>query len=392
LLRRETDKNIRSIRSISRQADGMTGVRRNPADPSPPLISVVVPCYNEEHTLNVLHRALSDAFSARSDIRYETIFVDDGSADGTPATLEKLASQDHHIVVVTLSRNFGHQAAIAAGLSSARGQAVIVCDADLQDTPAAMMMMIDRWLEGADVVYGVRNRKKISLIKRVAYFTFYRLLRLLADLEIPLDSGDFGLMDRKVVDAINSLPERNRFVRGLRAWVGYSQAPLAYDRPARQLGESKYSIPRLLHLALDGIFDFSTKPLLLIFYLGVASSLLSLAGFVFYLVYRIAGLTMFGRSPADVPGFTSLIMAIFFFGGVQLLAIGVLGEYIGRIYKEVKQRPNFIVKSARGPEKESSPSVICPAGPEERHVTRQSPRGFVQSLPGRMEKRSHSGE
>src|SRR5262249_20999626 len=152
---------------------------------------------------------------------------------------------------------------------------------------AAMMMMIDRWLEGADVVYGVRNRKKISLIKRVAYFMFYRLLRLLADLEIPLDSGDFGLMDRKVVDAINSLPERNRFVRGLRAWVGYSQAPLAYDRPARQLGESKYSIPRLLHLALDGIFDFSTKPLLLIFYLGVASSLLSLAGFMFYLVYRI---------------------------------------------------------------------------------------------------------
>jgi dolichol-phosphate mannosyltransferase len=327
----------------------------NQADPSLlPLISVVAPCYNEEHALGALHQALTDAFATRSDIRYELVFVDDGSADRTPQILEKLALEDHHIVVVTLSRNFGHQAAITAGLSSARGQAVIVCDADLQDTPEAMLKMIDRWLDGADVVYGVRSRRKASVAKRVMYFVFYRLLRMLAEFEIPLDSGDFGLMDRKLVDIINAFPERNRFVRGLRAWVGYAQAPLVYDRPPRQLGDSKYSFTRLLHLALDGIFDFSTKPLSLIFYLGMASSLLSFGGFIFYLIYRLAGFTIFGRSPADVPGFTSLILAIFFLGGVQLLAIGVLGEYVGRIYREVKRRPNFIVKSARGAEKDAS--------------------------------------
>ena len=327
----------------------MTGIHRHSADPSrPPLISVIVPSHNEEDSLAALYRALTDALTARSDIRYEVIFVDDGSADCTPEILKRLASGDDHVVVVTLTRNFGHQAAITAGLAFAHGHAVILCDADLQDTPAAMMMMIDRWLMGADVVYGVRDRRKGSIVKRLTYWAFYRLLRLLAEIDIPLDSGDFGLMDRKVVDAINALPERNRFVRGLRAWVGYEQAPLAYDRPARQFGKTKYSITRLLHLALDGILDFSTKPLSLIFCLGVVSSLLSFAAFVFYVVYRLAGFTIFGRSPADVPGFTSLILAIFFLGGVQLLAIGVLGEYVGRIYKEVKRRPSFIVKDVKG--------------------------------------------
>jgi polyisoprenyl-phosphate glycosyltransferase len=185
----------------------------------------------------------------------------------------------------------------------------------------------------------------------LAYWVFYRLLKLLAETEIPLDSGDFGLMDRKVVDAINALPERNRFVRGLRAWVGYEQTPLAYDRPARQFGESKYSLARMLHLALDGIFDFSTKPLSLIFFLGVVSSLLSFTAFIFYVIYRLVGFTIFGRSPADVPGFSTLILAIFFLGGVQLLAIGVLGEYVGRIYREVKRRPSFIVKDVNGAQK-----------------------------------------
>jgi polyisoprenyl-phosphate glycosyltransferase len=327
----------------------MIGMHRNSADPTlPPLISVVVPCHNEEDSLGALYCVLTNALTARSDIRYEVIFVDDGSADRAPEILKRLASEDDHVVVVTLTRNFGHQAAITAGLTFAHGDAVILCDADLQDTPAAMMMMIDRWLTGADVVYGVRNRRKGSIVKRWTYWAFYRLLRLLAETDIPLDSGDFGLMDRKVVDAINALPERNRFVRGLRAWVGYEQAPLAYDRPARQFGETKYSITRLLHLALDGIFDFSTKPLSLIFCLGVVSSLLSFTAFVFYVIYRLAGFTIFGRSPADVPGFTSLILAIFFLGGVQLLAIGVLGEYVGRIYKEVKRRPSFIVKDMKG--------------------------------------------
>jgi dolichol-phosphate mannosyltransferase len=180
---------------------------------------------------------------------------------------------------------------------------------------------------------------------RIVYYGFYRLLRSLADTEIPADSGDFGLMDRKVVDAINGLPERNRFVRGLRAWVGYTQVPLFYERQPRAAGETKYSLGKLVRLAFDGIFDFSTKPLTAIFLLGLTSSFLSLAGFIFFLVHRILDFKIFGHSPADVPGMTSIVLAIFFLGGVQLLAIGVLGEYVGRVYAEVKRRPGFIVKS-----------------------------------------------
>jgi dolichol-phosphate mannosyltransferase len=180
---------------------------------------------------------------------------------------------------------------------------------------------------------------------RALYYGFYRLLRLFAETQIPADSGDFGLMDRKVVEAINALPERNRFLRGLRAWVGYTQVPLVYARDARVAGAPKYSLRKLMRLGFDGIFDFSTRPLTAIFFLGLMSSVLSLAGFVFFLLHRILKFNIFGHYPADVPGMTSIVLAIFFLGGVQLLAIGVLGEYVGRLYAEVKRRPSFIVKS-----------------------------------------------
>jgi polyisoprenyl-phosphate glycosyltransferase len=316
-----------------------------PGRAAQPLISIVVACYNEEATLRALYDALTAAFAKCVDLRCEFVLIDDGSRDRTAEFLAELALKDRRVTVVTLSRNFGQQAAFSAGLRQARGDAVILCDADLQDRPETMLRMIEHWRNGADVVYGVRVRRKESRIMRAAYFGFYRLLRLLSDTEIPVDSGDFGLMDRKVVDAINALPESNRFLRGLRAWVGYVQVPVVYERHERIAGESSYSLGKMIRLAFDGIFDFSTKPLTAIFVLGLTSSVLSLAGFIFFLLHRSIGFKIFGHSPADVPGMASIVLAIFFIGGVQLLATGVLGEYLGRVYSEVKRRPGFIVKS-----------------------------------------------
>ena len=343
------------------------GVSTN--DPSVgPMISIVVPCYNEEQSLPILYRELTSAFATRPNFDYELVFVDDGSTDRTAEILEGLAVANRRVTVITLSRNFGHQSAISAGLERASGDAVILCDADLQDTPEVMLQMINRWRDGADVVYAVRGRRQASAIKRAAYHVFYRLLNRVTDVGIPADAGDFSLMDRKVVDAINGLPECNRFIRGLRAWVGYDQYPLPYDRPARRVGESKYSLTRLLRLAFDGIFDFSTKPLTIIFFLGLASSALSVAGFAFFLAHRFIGFKVFGHSPEEVPGITSVVLAVFFVGGVQLLSVGVVGEYIGRIYREVKRRPTFIVKAVSGPADRAGPGRQSPgsgvAGPE----------------------------
>jgi polyisoprenyl-phosphate glycosyltransferase len=316
-----------------------------PSRAAQPLISIVVACFDEEKAVRPLHEELVSAFAGRADLRCEFVLVDDGSRDRTPEVLSELAARDGRVAVVTLSRNFGQQAAFSAGLQQARGDAVILCDADLQDPPEAMLRMIEHWRNGAEVVYGVRAQRKESGFMRAAYYGFYRLLRSLSDIEIPADSGDFGLMDRKVVDAINALPEHNRFLRGLRAWVGYAQVPVVYERGERIAGAPSYSIRKLIRLAFHGIFDFSTKPLTAIFILGLVSSLLSLAGFIFFLLHRIIGFKIFGHSPADVPGMASIVLAVFFIGGVQLLATGVLGEYLGRVYFEVKRRPGFVVKS-----------------------------------------------
>lgn len=204
-------------------------------------VSVVVPCFNEEQALPVLYRSLTEALSPLPRLKLQLVFVDDGSTDRTQEILSDLAANDRRVLVITLTRNFGHQAAVSAGLAHATGDAIIVCDADLQDTPDIMPAMIDMWRGGADVVYGVRSRRDTGMVKRVAYHLFYRVLNAVSEIDIPVDSGDFSLMDRKVVDAINALPERNRFVRGLRAWVGYRQSPLRYDRPARRLGRTTYT-------------------------------------------------------------------------------------------------------------------------------------------------------
>lgn len=323
-------------------------------------VSIVAPCLNEEEALPLLHRLIEDTLGQDHRLSIEFVFVDDGSTDATPRVLAELCRADPRVRAVTLTRNFGHQAAVSAGLQFATGDAVIVCDADLQDSPEVMPAMVEKWRQGADVVYAVRRHREERLHYRVAYRAFYRLLSALSEIDIPLDSGDFGLMDRKVVDAINRLPERNRFVRGLRAWVGYRQVPIEYDRPARRHGATKYSLFRLMRLALDGIFDFSTKPLTVIFAIGLVASAVSLSGFVFFLAHRIIGFKVFGHTPADVPGITSVVLAVFFFGGVQLLATGVVGEYIGRIYKEVKRRPSFVVSSLAPLAAEAGPRPDTP--------------------------------
>ena len=321
-----------------------------PAPHQDAVISVVVPSFNEEQALPVLYPALIDALSRPPRLKLEFVFVDDGSTDRTGEILAGFAASDPRVLVITLTRNFGHQPAVSAGLRYATGDAVIVCDADLQDSPEIMPAMIDRWREGADVVYAVRSHRDGGIFKRVAYHAFYRVLNAVSEIDIPIDSGDFSLMDRTVVDAINALPEGNRFVRGLRAWVGYRQLPLPYDRPARRLGRTNYSFAKLLRLAVDGIFDFSTKPLTIIYLVGLVASVASLSGFLFFLAHRVIGFKVFGHTPEEVPGITSVILAVFFFGGVQLLAMGVLGEYIGRIYREVKRRPPFIIKSMNSQE------------------------------------------
>jgi dolichol-phosphate mannosyltransferase len=272
---------------------------------------------------------------------YEIVFVDDGSTDGSTALLHALAADAPRVRVVELARNFGHQVAISAGLDFAQGDAVIVMDADLQDPPEVLPEFIAEWRTGNDVVYAIREHRKEGWLKRTAYAAFYRMLRKVSNVDIPLDAGDFCIMDRKVVNLLQSMPERNRFVRGIRSWVGLRQTGLAYERQARYAGRPKYTFGRLMLLALDGFISFSHTPLRVASLLGLGISLLSfvLAGF-----YFVKKLTM-GLNP---PGFATLVVAIFFLAGIQLITIGVMGEYIGRIFDEVKQRPLYVVRRVVG--------------------------------------------
>lgn len=298
-------------------------------------LSVVIPVYNEEALLHELHRRLKGALDPLG-LRYEVILVNDGSRDRTPAILAELTASEPAFRAIHFSRNFGHQAAVTAGLDHASGQAVLVMDADLQDPPELVGEMLAKWREGWQVVYGVRRKRKESAFKRLAYWGFYRLLRTVTNVEIPLDAGDFALMDRRVVAALRALPERNRFVRGIRSWVGFRQTGLAYERDARYAGEVKYTFSKLVRLALDGLIAFSYAPLRVAVYLGLLISIASFVIALFFLFYKlIVGV--------DVPGWTSLLIAVLFMGGIQLLTLGVMGEYVSRIYDEVKQRPVYVV-------------------------------------------------
>ncbi|MBZ8134238.1 glycosyltransferase [Afifella sp. IM 167] len=308
------------------------------------MLSVVVPCYNEQEVLPLTHARLLEAFGA-APFRFQIVYVNDGSRDATGAMLEEYAAADTRVKAVILSRNFGHQAAVSAGLAHADGDAIGIIDADLQDPPEVILAMLDKWRAGYDVIYGVRRKRKESLFKRTAYTLFYRIFRSVAEVDMPLDAGDFCLMDRHVLDVLNDLPESERYLRGLRAWVGFSQTALEYERAVRAAGVTKYPFRKLVKLAADGIFSFSTAPLTLVFYAGLITAAIAVAGLIFTFVQRVFDITVFGVAPTDIPGFTALALMILFLGAVQMLSVGILGEYIGRIFVEVKRRPTYIVRT-----------------------------------------------
>lgn len=305
-----------------------------------PAVSIVIPVYDEERNLPTLYSRLTSVL-AQAEPEYELIFVNDGSRDESGAILQEIAGRDPRVIVIELARNFGHQVAISAGLDYARGRAVVIMDADLQDPPEVLPQFIAKWREGHDVVYAIRERRKEGWPKRTAYALFYRLLRRIANIYIPLDSGDFCIMDRRVVDILVNMPERNRFVRGIRSWVGLDQVGLAYERQARHAGQPKYTLTRLAYLALDGLVSFSYIPLRMISILGFGISFVSI---LLAIAYTIQKLTI-GLSP---PGFATTVVAIFFLAGVQLITIGVIGEYVGRIFEEVKRRPMYVVRRVIG--------------------------------------------
>lgn len=302
-------------------------------------LTVVIPLYNEEQSLPELNRRVREALESRG-IPYRLLFVNDGSRDGTLGLLRSLAASDPRVRVLSFSRNFGHQISISAGIAHADGDAVVVMDGDLQDPPEVIPDLLRKWAEGYDVVYAVRKKRKEGVLKRACYASFYRILRRISSVEIPLDSGDFSLMDARVAALLRSFPERNRFLRGLRSWVGFRQTEWVYERMARLSGEPKYRARHLLKLALDGFFAFSTVPLQLATYLGFLAAAL---GFL-YLLYALASRFLY-NNPA---GWTSLAAIILFLGGTQLLILGILGEYLGRVYEEVKQRPLYVLDEMIG--------------------------------------------
>ena len=304
-----------------------------------PHVSVVIPVYNEEQVFPELLERLEKALE-QTGRAYEVVFIDDGSSDRSLQMMREAAGRDSRIKVLSFSRNFGHQTAVTAGINHSDGDAVIVMDADLQDPPELVSDLLAKWEEGWEVVYAVRRHRKEGPLKRAAYWLSYRVLGRMSSIKIPLDSGDFGLMDRKVVDLLKAMPERNRFVRGLRCWTGFRQAPLEYERAARSAGETKYTFVKLLRLATDGLLSFSYSPLRLATSLGLVVSILALVYVVKVLIWHFCGWV-----DVQTPrGWTTTIIAILFLGGVQLVTIGILGEYIGRIYEEVKQRPLYVFK------------------------------------------------
>jgi dolichol-phosphate mannosyltransferase len=307
------------------------------------MVSIVIPAYNEEDGITELYSRIVAASPAWQD-EFEILIVDDGSRDRTLEICEQLGIADNRLKVISLSRNFGHQAAVSAGLMHARGSIVVVMDADLQDPPEELLPFIEKIREGWDVVYAIRTKRKEGLLKRICYRAYYRILKRLAVLDIPLDAGDFCVMRGEVVDAINRLPERNRFVRGLRSWVGFRQTGIAYERQSRFAGEPKYNFRRLFKLAADGIINFSYRPLQFIMSLGLILALMCMLGAIFVLIQYSANWTIAGFNPRNQRGWTSLIFVILFFSAVNLVCMGILGEYIGRLFEEVKHRPVWIVK------------------------------------------------
>lgn len=301
-------------------------------------VSVVVPMYYEEKVADECYKRLKTVFIDLKNYEYEFIFVNDGSTDKTYEILENIASKDKNVKVISFSRNFGHQAAVTAGLKYVTGDAIVIIDADLQDPPETIGEMLKLWEDGNEIIYGKRkSRKGESRFKLLTAKMFYKVLNGLSDVEIPKDTGDFRLVDRKVVDTINLLPEHNKFLRGLFSWVGYKQIPYEYERQARFAGETKYPLKKMLKLASDGIISFSTKPLKILGVIGILAIFVSIAILVYSIISYIFSLNQL------TPGWTSIMVTITLFSGIQLLSIYIMSEYIARIYDESKARPQFIV-------------------------------------------------
>ncbi|HWE11715.1 MAG TPA: glycosyltransferase family 2 protein [Solirubrobacteraceae bacterium] len=301
------------------------------------LVSVVAPVYNEEATIDEFYGRVVAALEG---LPFELVLVDDGSSDGSPIALERMASNDPRVRVVYLSRNFGHQTALTAGLDHARGDAVVMLDADLQDPPELIRTMLDHWRAGCDVVYAVREQREgESRFKLSTARWFYALFDKLAQVELQPNSGDFRLLDRRPLDALLSMRERNRFLRGMTVWVGYTQAAVPYRRDARYAGETKYTLPRMLRFSLDAVSSFSHRPLQLATLLGFLISTLAFIAIPIVVALRLVG--------SYLPGFGSVTILVLLLGGIELIAIGIIGEYVGRIYDEVKGRPLYLVRARR---------------------------------------------
>lgn len=307
-----------------------------------PKYSFIVPIYNEEATLPELYRRVS-AVMNQMDSAVELVLINDGSCDRSLQIIRELHQQDQRICYISLARNFGHQIAVTAGLNFVRGQVIVILDADLQDPPELIPEMVEMWREGYHVVYAQRTqRRKEGWFKRFTAYFFYRLLKQLADVDIPTDTGDFCLLDRQVVDVLNSMPERNRYLRGLRSWIGFQQTAIRFKRDPRFAGDVKYTFRKSFALAINGLVSFSKVPLRLSTYVGLLAAFAAVLMALLVLYWRI----FIPNSP--LTGFTMILMAIFFLGAVQLVSIGILGEYVGRIYEEVKGRPLYTFSEIGG--------------------------------------------
>jgi glycosyltransferase involved in cell wall biosynthesis len=308
------------------------------------LLSIILPAFNEQDVLPQTYARFTLACPklAEFGLDYELVFVNDGSSDRTPIMLDEFVGRDPRVRAVHLTRNFGHQPAISAGLTVARGDAVAIMDCDLQDPPEVLPQFVSKWLAGNQVVYAIRKKRKEWFGKRFAYWAFYRLLATISDLKIPLDSGDFCLMDRSAVDLLNSLPEKQRFVRGLRTWVGLKQVGVEYERDARQAGVPQYTFKSLVKLAMDGLVSFSSTPLKFVTRLGVASAVAAVLLGLWVIAVTIHEWTMKTARPTP-RGWASLSCLVLMMSAVQLLSLGIIGEYLARIFQEVKGRPTFLI-------------------------------------------------
>jgi len=306
------------------------------------LLSVFVPCMNEEESLRQTHERLVTVFQ-EAPVNFEIVYVDDGSTDSTAEVLRGLQAADERVRVIRFSRNFGHQVAITAGIEHASGDAVVILDADLQDPPEVILEFLAKWQDGYDVVYGIRTeRDGESAFKLLSAKLFYRFFTRMSDTRMPLDTGDFRWMDRRVVDALISMPERDRFVRGMVSWLGFSQVAVPYHRGPRVAGTTKFSLFKMIRFALDGIFSFSILPLRMATWIGFAASGFAVVGILVVLFER------FFQVPGLVKGWSSAVIGQLFIGGVQLVCLGIIGEYVGRIYGESKRRPLYVVRERMG--------------------------------------------